>query len=144
MSCADLRWEELQYIINKLNSLGLSDEKLKNFSCQERCNLLNNNPVLVAKYFLYKAKVFFKEILDDLLGKTKYTIHKQFPERGSPHVLSFVWIFNTPNIENEAAYIEFIEESINSQLPDHLNDPEPFELVKIYQTRANCRNLLEI
>ena len=30
LSCAKLRWEELPYIINKLNNLGLSEEKLKN------------------------------------------------------------------------------------------------------------------
>ena len=29
LSCADLRWEELPYIINKLNNLGVSDEELK-------------------------------------------------------------------------------------------------------------------
>ena len=52
LSCADLLiWEELPYIINKLNNLGLSDKELKNLSSQERCNLLNNNPVLVARHF---------------------------------------------------------------------------------------------
>ena len=34
-SCADLRWEE----------------ELKKLSYQDRCNLLNNNPVLVARHF---------------------------------------------------------------------------------------------
>ena len=42
LSCAELRWEELPYIINKLNNLGLSEKELKNLSYQERCNLLNN------------------------------------------------------------------------------------------------------
>ena len=42
LSCADLGWGELPYIINKLNNLGLSDEELKNLSYQERCNLFNN------------------------------------------------------------------------------------------------------
>ena len=44
-SCTHLRREEFPYINNKLNKLGLSDEKLKNLSYKERCNLLNNNPV---------------------------------------------------------------------------------------------------
>ena len=51
VSCAVLRWKELPYVINKLNNLGLSDEELKNLSYQERCNILNNNPVLVARHF---------------------------------------------------------------------------------------------
>ena len=48
LSCADLKSEELPYIINKLNNIELSDEKLKNLSYHERCNLL---PVLEAKHF---------------------------------------------------------------------------------------------
>ena len=102
---------KLPHIINKLNNLGLSDEELKHLSYQERCNLLNNNPVLVSRHFQYKIEVFFKEIiLDGLLGKTKYyAIRIEFQERGSPHVHSFIWIFNASNTENETAYIEFIE-----------------------------------
>ena len=61
LSCADLRWEELPYIINKLNNLGLSDEELKNLSYQEKCNRLNINPVLVARHFQYKLEVFLKK-----------------------------------------------------------------------------------
>ena len=57
---ADLRQRELPYIINKLNNLGLGNKKI---SYQERCNLLNNNPVLAARHFQYKT--FFKEIILD-------------------------------------------------------------------------------
>ena len=68
----------------------------------------------MARHFQYKAEVFFKEIiLGGPLGKTKYyAIRIEFQERGSPHVHLFIWIFNAPNIENEAAYIEFIEKTI--------------------------------
>ena len=36
LSCADLRWDELPYIINKLNNLSLTEEGLKNLSYQAR------------------------------------------------------------------------------------------------------------
>ena len=73
LSCPDLSWEELSYIINKSKNLDLSNEKIKHLSHQERCNLLVNNPVLVAWPFQYKVEVFFKEIkLRCPLGKTKY------------------------------------------------------------------------
>ena len=39
LPCADLRWEELLFIINKLNNLGCSDNELKNLSYQERHNM---------------------------------------------------------------------------------------------------------
>ena len=35
LSCTDLKWEELPYIINKSNNLGLSEEELKNLSYQD-------------------------------------------------------------------------------------------------------------
>ena len=80
----------------------------------------------MARHFQYKVEVFFKEIiLGGPLGKTKYyAICTEFQERGSPHVHSFIWIFNAPNIQNETAHIEFIEKTINAQLPDHLKDSE--------------------
>ena len=37
-------------------------------------------------------------------------------------------------------YIAFIEKTINSQLPDHLNDPGLLELVKTYQVDVHSRN----
>ena len=60
----------------------------KNLSYQERCNLLIDNPVLIARHFQYKVEVFFKEIiLDGLLRKKKYyVIHIEIQERGSPPV----------------------------------------------------------
>ena len=141
MSCADLRREELPYTINKLRNLRLSDYELKNLSYHERCNLLNKNALLVARHFQYKVYVFFKEIiLDGLLGKTKfYTISNEFQERVTPHVHSFIWIFNAPNIENKVAYIEFGENKINKELPEHLNNLELFELFKTYQVHAHSR-----
>ena len=69
LSCADLRWDELPHIINKLNNLNLSDEEIRNLTYQQRTKLLNDNPVLVARHFQYKVQVFFKEIvLDGPLG----------------------------------------------------------------------------
>ena len=60
LTCANLICEELPYIINKVNILDLFDEEPKILSYQERCKLLNNNPVLVARHFQYKVKIFFK------------------------------------------------------------------------------------
>ena len=60
-------------------------------------------------------------------------------ERESSHVNLFIRIFNAPNIQNEIVNIEFIEKTINAQLPDHSKDPELPELVKTYQLQAHSR-----
>ena len=108
--CADLRWDELPYMINKLNNLGFSDEELKNLSYQERTKLLNENPVLVARHFQYKVQVFFKElVLDGPLDKTKYyALYIELQERVSPHVHVLVWILDAPKIEDETGYRDFL------------------------------------
>ena len=95
----------------------------------------------MARHFQCKVEVFFKEIIPDSpLVKTKlYAIRIEFQEKGIPHVHSFIWIFSVPNIENKAAYIDFIEIAINAQSSDHLNDPEFFDLVKRYQVHAHSR-----
>ena len=54
LSCAELRWKELLYVIKKLKDLGLSDKELKYISLQEWYNL-NNNLVLVIRHFEYKV-----------------------------------------------------------------------------------------
>ena len=120
LSCADQGWEELPYIINKLNTLRLSDKETRVLSYQEWCNLWNNNPVNVTRHFQYKVEVFLKEIINDaLLGKTKYyVISIECQERFTPHIHSFICIFNAPNIQNEAAHFAFNEKTINSQFPD--------------------------
>ena len=69
LPCTDLRWEEIPYIISKLNNPGLSGKEIKILSYQERCNLLNNNPVLVASHFQYKVQVFIEIILSGKLSK---------------------------------------------------------------------------
>ena len=119
--------------------MGVSNEELRNLSYQKRCYLLNRNPVLVTRHIQYKVEVFFEEIILD--DKTKYYATRiTFQERSHPHVYSFIWIFNTPNIENEDVYFEFLEKTINVQLSDHLNDPDPLELVvKTYQGHAHSK-----
>ena len=65
LSCADLRWNELISIISKLNKLSLNEEEIKSLAYQERCRLLNMNPVLVARHFQFRVEVFYKEIILD-------------------------------------------------------------------------------
>ena len=114
-------------------------------SYQERCNLLDNNPLLVARYFQWKFEAFFKEtILDGLLRKTKHCpIRVQFQERGSPYFYSCIPIFNAPIIQNETAYINFIEKTINTKLAEYFKDPKHLELVKIYQVHPHSRTCWE-
>ena len=63
LSCAELRWEELTYINNRLNSVGLNVGLvgLEKISYQEQCNMLINNPVTVDRPSI-KLKYFSKKL----------------------------------------------------------------------------------
>ena len=122
LSSADLKWNELVSIINKLYKLDLSAENIKNLSYQDRCRLSNSNPVLVAKYFQYRVEVFFKGIIvDGPLGKTKYyTTRVEFQARGSPHMHCFLWAVNAPVLtsNNKEEYIAIVDQIIHALLPE--------------------------
>ena len=51
LSCADLRWPELFQIIAKTQGKNMSNEEIEALSYNERCAMLNLNPVVVAKHF---------------------------------------------------------------------------------------------
>ena len=125
LSCADLRWNELIYIIFKLNGTDIADEDIDRLSYHERCDTLNKNPVLAARDFQYRVEMFFTVIvLDGPLGKTQYyAIRVKFQVRGSSHIHSFIWILNAPKLTkfNIDEYAKSDDSIVRSDLPDSMN-----------------------
>ena len=103
LSCADLRWNELVSIISKLNGLNHSDDDMNGMDYFQRYEILNNNPVLLARHFQYRVEVFFPEIIiNGPLGKVKYhAIRVEFQSRGSPHIHSFLCVIDAPPLTKE-------------------------------------------
>jgi len=103
LSCADLRWDELVLVISKLKGHKLSNEEISNMSYFERCELLNSNPVLLARHFQYRVETFLKNIvLNGPIGKVLYyVIRVEFQTRGSPHVHCLLWTKDMPVLSNE-------------------------------------------
>ena len=91
LSCADLRWNDMFYVIYKAHVIDISEDEINGMSYSDRCKLLNRNPVIVARHFQYRVELFFKVVdLDDPLGKTNhYAIKVEFQVRGSPHIHFF-------------------------------------------------------
>ena len=126
---ADLKWNELISIINKLNKQRLSEEDIRNLAYHQRCQLLNSNPVLVARHFQYRVEVFFKEI------------RVEFQVRGSPHMHCFLWVMNTSvlNLVNKEEYVAFVDQITHAFLPDRNENQELHELVKLYQLHRHSK-----
>ena len=144
LSCADLRWNELPTIISRLNGMNMSEEEIKQMDYRTRCDLLNSNPVLLARHFQYRVEVFFKEIVvDGPLGKVTYqVIRVEFQVRGSPHIHSFLWVIDAPVLTKETKneYIQFVDQVIKAALPNLAENPELYNLVKTFQVHSHSKS----
>ena len=146
LSCADLKWKEFPEIISKLNKLKLPIEYLESMNYFEKCELLNRNLVLLARYFQHHIETFFKETLLiplNTIGKvTYYAIRIEFQVLGSTHVHNSIWILNIPKPSEETLgkYIEFIDNIIHANLPSPDDDPVLHELVNQYQTHKHLQS----
>ena len=94
LSSVELRWNELISLINKLKQKDLSAENNESLSCHERSQLLNSNPVLIARLFQYRIEVFFKKIALDGSINENYGIRVEFPVRSSPRAHCFLWVLS--------------------------------------------------
>ena len=54
--CENLRWDELTGIIKKLNKADKVNVDMSDLSYHEKCSILNNNPVIVARHFQYRLE----------------------------------------------------------------------------------------
>ena len=104
-SCADLRWKEIYRILAKLKGYDISDEKVDCMSYSTKCEMLNSNPVVVAKHFQYRLECLFNDILlghGNLVGEVLYhAVRIEFQFRGSPHGHCFIWIKDFPMLSDE-------------------------------------------
>ena len=96
-------------------------------SYHEWCDTRKKTPVLVARHFQYRIKMFFKTIVHDgPLQKTQYyAIRVEFQVRGSPHIHYFIWILNAPKLTKVTIddYRKWVDSVIRSDLPDPNKEP---------------------
>ena len=149
LSCADLRWPELFQIIARIQGKMMTNEEVDALSYNEKCQMVNLNPVVVAKHFQYRVETFFTEVLftdAKPIGKiVYYALRIEFQMRGSPHLHALIWTSDCPrlNHDNKQAYVNYIDEHVQAYLPSKEEDGELHELVNMYQKHSHsksCRN----
>ena len=79
------------------------DTEIEQMTYDEKCRMLNSNPVFVAKHFQYRLECLFRDVFlgsRDPVGKLLcHAIRIEFP--GSPHGHCFVWIKDCPVLSDE-------------------------------------------
>ena len=145
LSCADLRWPELFQIVGRTQGKNLSEEQVAALSYVERCQMLNANPVVVAKHFQHRVETFFSEVLlsnINPIGKISYyALRIEFQMRGSPHLHALIWTSDCPKLTSESkdAYVEYIDKHVQANLPDENDEPELYEMIKMYQKHNHSK-----
>ena len=76
LSCEGLRWDKLIKIMQKLNKADKVDVDMSDLSNHEKCSMLNNNAVIVARYFQYRVEGFLNLLLLTGLLENQILRHK--------------------------------------------------------------------
>ena len=112
LSCADLRWPELFQSVARIQGRDITVDEVEALSYIERCQMLNANPVVMAKHFQNRVETFFSEVLpskSNPIGKViYYALRIEFQMRGSPHLHALIWTADCPKLtcDTKDAYVE--------------------------------------
>ena len=134
MTLSYLRWNEIYKILSKLKGREMTDDEIAAMSHDEKCKMLNPNPVVVAEHFQFHLEGLFKDLIlsaSNPIGQVQYyVIRIEFQFWGSPHAHCFIWVKDFPFLTEGATdyFVEFIDQHVEAYLPDPISEPELHQL----------------
>ena len=149
-SSAETKWiHVLRIVVKLIDHRDYSDEELDNLTWEEKCRLIQIDPVTCGRHFDYQFNTFLKDfLLNDIgpLGKIKDWFYRvEYQQQDSPHIHMLIWLENAPvfGVDKDEEVIAFIDQIITCSKPD--NDPKLLELVnrKTHRHSHTCRKKSE-
>lgn len=106
----------------------------------EKCRLIQTDPITCARHFDYSVSTFFKDILLQCktLGEViDYLSRIEFQQRGSPHVHIMIWCDNAPQYgrDSEEDVCAYIDRFITCNVPEYEENVELSDLVSLQMHR---------
>ena len=145
-SSAETKWNHLLRILGKLiDHKDYSAEELNNLTWEEKCRLIQSDPVTCARHFDFQFNSFLKDVLmSELapLGKIKDWFYRvEYQQRGSPHIHMLIWLDNAPvfGVDKDEDVVAYIDRIITCSKPE--SDPELQDLVnrQTHRHSHTCR-----
>ncbi|XP_028417946.1 uncharacterized protein LOC114542642 [Dendronephthya gigantea] len=145
-SSAETKWNHLLRILGKLiDHKEFSDEELNNLTWEERCRLIQSDPVTCARHFDFQFNTFLKDVLMGKLaplGKIKDWFYRvKYQHRGSPHIHMLIWLENAPvfGVDKDEDVVAYIDSIITCNKPE--DDLEILDLVnrQTHRHSHTCR-----
>ena len=142
-SSAETQWIHLLRILGKLvDDKDYSDNELENLNWEEKCRLIQSDPVTCARHFDYQFTQFLKHFLMSSaapLGKIADWFYRvEYQQRGSPHIHMLIWLEDAPvyGHDEDEDVTSFIDKIITCERPS--NDQELGLLVN-RQIHRHCQ-----
>ena len=145
-SSAETKWVHLLRILGKLvDHKDYTDDELEDLNWEEKCRLIQSDPVTCARHFDYQFNTFLREFLmsdSAPIGKIKDWFYRvEYQQRGSPHIHMLIWLEGAPvfGVDTDEDVVSFIDKIIICQKPQ--NDVSLLELVnrQTHRHSHTCR-----
>lgn len=101
----------------------------------EKCKILRENPVTMARMFEHRWHTFLHEVIlspaEPICKVIDWFYRVEFQQRGSPHTHCLFWVEGAPKRgeDSDENVINFIDKYITCKVPDENDDPELHEMV---------------
>lgn len=129
LSAAETRWLHLLKLLgNVVDKKDYTDEELNGMSWQEKCRLIQSDPVTCARHFDFSTHKFINEFLlsngHPLGCVTDYFYRIEYQQRGSPHVHMMVYCQDSPKFgqDSDENVCEYIDKFITCHKPEDESD----------------------
>ena len=145
-SSAETQWVHLLRILAQLvDNTTYTDEQIENFNWEDRCCLIQSDPVTCARHFDYQVNQFLTHFLlssSEPLGKISDWFYRvEYQQRGSPHIHMLIWIKDAPQFQTDSdkEVTTFIDKIITCIKP--IDNPELLKLVnrQVHRHLHTCR-----
>ena len=153
LSAADTKWPELLKTLGKLvRNIEYTDEDIEAMDWNDRCDLIQKDPVTCARFFDHRVQTFIHTVLrshHEPIGHLIDSFYRvEFQKRGSPHIHALLWIDGAPDPDSASCeqITEFIDTyvSCSRDVPDELQHLLQLQLHRHSKTcrkkgKAICR-----
>ena len=145
-SSAEMQWIYLLRILGQLvDHKHYTDEQLESLNWEDRCRLIQSDPVTCARHFDYQVNQFMTNFLlssAEPLGKISDWFYRvEYQQRGSPHIQMLMWLEGAPEfkIDSDQEVTAYIDKIITCEKP--VDNSELMNLVnrQVHRHSHTCR-----
>ena len=124
----------------------MDDDGITQMKWEQKVELIRCNPIMTARHFDHRFRIFFHEVVKPVLGFDEQTddffFRIEFQNRGSPHVHMIMWLEGAPKygVDDEETICNFIDKHVSVDLPcDSLSEVPYYLECQIHRHKATCK-----